>query len=89
MYSLGRVVANGQLLRYARGEHGYTARFEAKLAARCGVDHVLTVNSGTSALVTALAAGGVGPGDEVLVPAYTWVASALAPLAVGDRKSVV
>jgi dTDP-4-amino-4,6-dideoxygalactose transaminase len=83
MYSLGRVVANGQLLRYARGPRGYTARFEAKLAERTGAGHVLTVNSGTNALITALAAAGVGPGDEVLVPAYTWVASALAPLAVG------
>ncbi len=83
IYSLGRVVAQGQLLRYARGDRGYTARFEARLAARTQVDHVLTVNSGTNALITALAAAGIGPGDEVLVPAYTWVASALAPLAVG------
>lgn len=83
MYSLGRVVANGQLLRYGRGPRGYTARFEAQLAAATGAAHVLTVNSGTNALITALAAAGIGPGDEVLVPAYTWVASALAPLAVG------
>lgn len=83
MYSLGRVVANGQLLRYGRGPRGYTARFETKLAAATGAAHVLTVNSGTNALITALAAAGIGPGDEVLVPAYTWVASALAPLAVG------
>jgi dTDP-4-amino-4,6-dideoxygalactose transaminase len=43
----------------------------------------LAVNSGTSALVCALAAAGIGPGDEVLVPAYTWVSTAAAPLAVG------
>lgn len=82
-YSLSRVLAHGQLLRYSRGERGYTAKFEAKLAEKIGVDHVLTVNSGTNALITSLAAAGVGPGDEVLVPAYTWVSSALAPLAVG------
>lgn len=82
-YTLGRTLANGQLLRYARGKQGYTARFEAQLAEQIGIKHVLTVNSGTSALITALAAAGIGPGDEVLVPAYTWVATALAPLAVG------
>lgn len=83
LYALGRVVANGQLLRYPRGERGYTHRFEKRLAEMVGVEHVLTVNSGTNALVTALAAAGVGPGDEVLVPAYTWMATAIAPLAVG------
>jgi dTDP-4-amino-4,6-dideoxygalactose transaminase len=82
-YALGRVVANGQLLRYAPDAPGYTKRFEAGLAELTGSAHVLTVNSGTNALITALAAAGVGPGDEVLVPAYTWVATALAPLAVG------
>jgi dTDP-4-amino-4,6-dideoxygalactose transaminase len=82
-YALGRVVANGQLLRYAPDAPGYTTRFEAGLAELTGAKHVLTVNSGTNALITALAAAGVGPGDEVLVPAYTWIATALAPLAVG------
>ncbi|MFT5345527.1 MAG: dTDP-4-amino-4,6-dideoxygalactose transaminase [Dinoroseobacter sp.] len=81
--ALGRVLANGQLQRYARGDKGYTARFEAELAQKMDVRHALTVNSGTNALVAALAAAGVGPGDEVLVPAYTWVSTAIAPLAVG------
>jgi dTDP-4-amino-4,6-dideoxygalactose transaminase len=82
-YSLGRVVANGQLLRYAPDAPGYTRRFEAGLAKFTGAAHVLTVNSGANALITALAAAGVGPGDEVLMPAYTWVATAIAALAVG------
>ena len=77
------VLASGRLLRYARGPRSHTARFEAEMAREFGVNHVLSVNSGTSALITALAAAGIGPGDEVLVPAYTWVATALAPLAVG------
>ncbi|WP_205123450.1 DegT/DnrJ/EryC1/StrS family aminotransferase [Marimonas lutisalis] len=81
--AVNRVLASGRLLRYARGERSYTARFETAMARKFGVDHVLTVNSGTNALITALAAAGIGPGDEVLVPAYTWVATALAPLAVG------
>jgi dTDP-4-amino-4,6-dideoxygalactose transaminase len=62
---------------------GATNRFETRLAEKLQVKHVLTVNSGTSALISALAAIGIGPGDEVLVPAYTWVSTAAAPLAVG------
>ncbi|RYF55130.1 MAG: DegT/DnrJ/EryC1/StrS family aminotransferase [Comamonadaceae bacterium] len=81
--ALTRVIAGGQLLRYRGGENGFTGRFETALAAKLGVKHALTVNSGTSALIASLAAAGIGPGDEVLVPAYTWVATAIAPLAVG------
>ena len=81
--TLGRVIASGQLLRYRGGEQGFTTRFEQKLTKLLGVKHALTVNSGTSALISALVAAGIGPGDEVLVPAYTWVATAIAPLAVG------
>lgn len=81
--ALGRVIASGKLSRYAPGGAGATIRFEARLAQKLKVKHVLTVNSGTSALISALAAAGIGPGDEVLVPAYTWVSTAMAPLAVG------
>ncbi|MEZ5700997.1 MAG: DegT/DnrJ/EryC1/StrS family aminotransferase [Burkholderiaceae bacterium] len=81
--NLTAVIARGELLRYGRGNASYTARFEDKLAQLIGVRRALTVNSGTNALVTAMAAAGIGPGDEVLVPAYTWVATALAPMAVG------
>lgn len=78
----GRAIAEGQLLRYGDKAH-LTARFERELADTVGARHVLAVNSGTSALVTALAAAGIGPGDEVLVPAYTWMATAAAPVQVG------
>jgi 8-amino-3,8-dideoxy-alpha-D-manno-octulosonate transaminase len=50
--------------------------FEEELAAFLGVPHVIAVNSGTSALMAGLAALGIGPGDEVIVPAYTWIATA-------------
>jgi dTDP-4-amino-4,6-dideoxygalactose transaminase len=83
LITLSRVIARGQLLRYRGGEHGFTTQFEKDLTEKLGVKHALTVNSGTSALISALAAAGIGPGDEVLVPAYTWVATAIAPLAVG------
>jgi dTDP-4-amino-4,6-dideoxygalactose transaminase len=89
LFMLSRVIASGQLLRYSGGESGFTTRFETRLAAQLNVKHVLTVNSGTSALISALVAAGIGPGDEVLVPAYTWVATAIAPLAVGAVPIIV
>ena len=52
--------------------------FEKQVAAKIGSKHVLAVNSGTSALVASLVAAGVRPGDEVIIPAYTFFASASA-----------
>jgi dTDP-4-amino-4,6-dideoxygalactose transaminase len=78
-----RVLAGGELARYHTSEVSEVQRFEQELAQFMGVRHTLGVNSGTSALICALVGCGVGPGDEVLVPAYTWVATAAAPLAVG------
>jgi dTDP-4-amino-4,6-dideoxygalactose transaminase len=58
-------------------------RLERSFARTVGADHALAVNSGTSALVAALAGMGVGPGDEVIVPGYTWISTAGAVVAVG------
>ena len=55
-------------------------QFEEEFAAYCGANHAIAVNSGTAALHVALAAAGVGPGDEVLVPSYTFTATASAVL---------
>ena len=51
-----------------------THALEAAVAERLGVRHALAVNSGTAALHLALEAMGIGPGDEVVVPAYTFTA---------------
>jgi dTDP-4-amino-4,6-dideoxygalactose transaminase len=80
---VAKVIAGKQFMRYRGGEGGYVERFEKALCAKIGVQHALTVNSGTSALIAAMVGLGIGPGDEVIVPAYTWVATALAPVAVG------
>jgi perosamine synthetase len=52
------------------------ATFEQAFASRHGVTHALATTSCTTALHLILAAMGVGPGDEVIVPAFTWVATA-------------
>jgi len=52
------------------------AAFEKAFAARHGVRHALATSSCTTALHVILAAMGIGPGDEVIVPSFTWVASA-------------
>jgi dTDP-4-amino-4,6-dideoxygalactose transaminase len=77
------VIKSGQFMRYRGGEGGFTEAFEQELCREFKTKHALTVNSGTSALICSLAAMGIGPGDEVIVPAYTWVASAMAVCAVG------
>ena len=56
---------------------------EARLAAMCGVEHAVTLNSGTDALVLALRAVGVGPGDEVITAPNSFIASTAAIVHVG------
>ena len=53
-------------------------KFEAEFAAYCGVKHCLGISNGTEALHLALAAMGVGPGDEVITQANTYVATSFA-----------
>ncbi len=63
--------------------------FEDEFAAAHGVSHCASLASGTQALQLALHACGVGPGDEVAVPAFTFVATATAVSAVGARPLFV
>jgi dTDP-4-amino-4,6-dideoxygalactose transaminase len=60
-----------------------TQAFEQALASFVGARHAVTVSSGTAALHLACLAAGLGSGDEVIVPAFTFVASASAPRYVG------
>jgi dTDP-4-amino-4,6-dideoxygalactose transaminase len=57
--------------------------FESEFAAYCDVEHAVGVASGTAALMLALRAAGIGPGDEVVVPAHTFIASALGVIHAG------
>lgn len=59
------------------------AEFERRFAAHHGVEHALATTSCTTALHLMLAAAGIGPGDEVIVPSFTWVSTANAVLYTG------
>ena len=81
-------VLRGQsMFRYS--EDSQTASFEREAAEFLGVGYTVMVNSGTSALVCALIGVGVGPGDEVIVPGYTYIATPAAVIAVGAVPVIV
>ncbi|HTD07407.1 MAG TPA: DegT/DnrJ/EryC1/StrS family aminotransferase [Solirubrobacteraceae bacterium] len=69
--------------RYILGPE--VAAFEREFAAYCGCEHAIGVANGTEAITIALRAMGVGPGDEVIVPSFTFYASAEAIPATGAR----
>jgi dTDP-4-amino-4,6-dideoxygalactose transaminase len=78
--ALERVLASQQ---FVLGREG--AALEEEIARLCGVAHGVGVASGTDALILALRACGVQPGDEVLLPPFTFVATGSAVSALGAR----
>jgi perosamine synthetase len=68
---------------------GYVDKFERKFAEYLGVRHAITTTSGTTALHLALVAAGVGPGDEVIIPAFTMIATAAAVCYTGAKPVFV
>ena len=79
-----RVLRSGMLVQGAE-----VARFEQLVAEQCQRAHAVAVSNGTAALALALEALGVGPGDEVLVPALTWPSPAHAVRGVGATVKLV
>ncbi|HEY0869266.1 MAG TPA: DegT/DnrJ/EryC1/StrS family aminotransferase [Acidothermaceae bacterium] len=67
----------------------YLERFESEFAEMCGTRHALAVSNGTVALHLALLGLGIGPGDEVIVPSLTYIASVNAVTYVGARPVFV
>ncbi len=81
------VLESGVLMRYGfdgmRNGHWKAAEFEKAFAKRMDAKHCQLVSSGTSALTVALATAGIGAGDEVIMPTFTFVASFESIMALG------
>jgi dTDP-4-amino-4,6-dideoxygalactose transaminase len=84
---VAKVIFSKQLFRVGDPKAGHmqeVVRFEKEWADKIGSKYgILMCGGGTAALVCGLAGLGVGPGDEVIVPAYTWLATATSVLTVG------
>lgn len=78
--NIQKVLAHG---KYILGPE--VAELEEKLAAYCGAKHCITVANGTDALQIAQMAVGVGPGDEVIVPGFSYIATAETPAVLGAK----
>jgi len=85
--AIARVLLSGKVFRYQIGDQ--CSRFERRYAKYLGVRHVQMTASGTAALTAALAGLGIGPGDEVAVPACTYMATVVAVLAAGAIPVIV
>lgn len=85
--AVAKVLLSKQLFRVGDPKAGHLQEvetFEREWASKVGTEFALLMaGGGTAALVCALAGCGIGPGDEVLVPAYTWMATATTVLTVG------
>src|SRR4051794_11187647 len=78
-----RVLNKKRVFRFSGDQQESEAyQLEQHFKQRSGAKHCLVLNSGTSALISALIGAGVGPGDEVIIPAYTYIATAAAVLGV-------
>jgi dTDP-4-amino-4,6-dideoxygalactose transaminase len=78
------VLDSGQLVQGAQ-----VAAFEDSFAHFCGVRHAVATTNGTTALMLALLVYGIGPGDEVIIPSFTFVATATSVLSVNARPVFV
>src|ERR1700757_5088834 len=85
--AVAKVIRSKALFRYNIGDE--CDRFEARYAAYLDVKHFALAASGSNAIAAALAALGLGPGDEVIVPAHTYMATATSVLAVGAIPVIV
>jgi len=82
-----KVLLSGHLFRVGEGVEGHlheVDQFEREWAQTIGTEYALCMaGGGTAALICGLVGMGIGPGDEVIVPGYTWMATAASVLAVG------
>lgn len=78
-----RVIRSRKLFRFSDHQNSECSLFEREACEYIGCKYGLMVNSGTNAILAGLVGLGVGPGDEVIVPAYTYIATAAAVVAAG------
>lgn len=78
---IAKVASSGMPFRYRAGSE--CARFETRYAKALGVKHVHMTSSGSTAIQAALGGLGIGPGDEVIIPCHTYMATATSVLSVG------
>ena len=89
--AMAKVLEAGWLFRYGGEESTLrqVEQFETQFAERMQVPHAVAVTSGTAALICALVGLGIGPGDEVIVPGYTFIATAAAVVNAGAVPVIV
>ena len=76
--AVARVINSKQLFKVNSGELQETANCEKEMREKFDTDHAVLMTSGMAALTSALIGMGIGPGDEVIIPAYTYIATAIA-----------
>ena len=86
---LRKLFEKKQFYRYRPGEKSECDFFEEEFSKHTDSPHSLLLSSGTNALAVSLLAGGLAPGDEVLIPAYTFVATAAAVVHAGGIPVIV
>ena len=87
-----RVLKSDYWFRYGSPEEGHlgeATKLEVEWEKYMDVPYASMTNSGTAALMCAYAGLGLGPGDEVIIPGYTWIATASAPLLMGVIPVIV
>ena len=95
MYEIGndevkaikKIISQGKLFRYF--ENSECSIFEKNYSKYLSVKHTALASSGTTSLTAALVGLTIGPGDEVLVPAHTYMATAMSVLSVGAIPIIV
>ena len=91
MYRIGKeeieavrkVIESKQLFKVNNGDLQETMNAEKELCEKLGAKHALVMTSGHAAIASAIIALGIGPGDQVIIPAYTYIATAIAVLEAG------
>ena len=80
--AVARVIRSGNMFKINDGLQE-VRHFEEELKEKFGTENAILMTSGKAALISALVGLGIGPGDQVIVPAYTYIATAIAVTAVG------